>query len=113
MTTTINEKIKELLKDTSFECYQYEDFDSAEELMESLQEEINQDEVIYYHNAIKYLSENDASLKESLSIAEELGYSVGDINSELLATLLQQRELTEELSNLRSEIESIYEESEE
>lgn len=113
MTKTINEALKTLLKDTSFECYQYEDFDSADELIESLQEQINEDEVIYYHNAIKYLSENDASLKESLGIAEELGYSISDINSELLATLLQQREMSEELSGLRDEIEEIYAESEE
>lgn len=100
--------IKELLKNTSFECYQYEDFESADELIESLREEINEDEVIYYSNAIKYLSENDCSLRESLELADELGYEVKNINSELLATLLQQKNMNEELDGLVGEIEEIF-----
>ncbi len=108
MTQTINSALKELFKDTSFECYQFEDFDTAEELIDAMREEISQDEVIYYSNAMKYLSENDASLTESLSLAHELGYTADNINSELLATLLQQQNLNEELSELTSEIESIY-----
>ncbi|MHA1228367.1 MAG: hypothetical protein ACTSPV_16665 [Candidatus Hodarchaeales archaeon] len=50
--------------------------------------EITNAEVIYYHKAIKYLAENDSSLRESLDIAEEMGYSdLSKINSELLASL--------------------------
>ncbi len=45
------------------------------------------EEIIYYYNAIKYLKDNDQSLSESLEIAEEYGYSITNINSELLATL--------------------------
>jgi hypothetical protein len=108
MTQTINDKIKEVLKDTSFEHYQYEDIDSASELIESLQEQINQEEVIYYSNAIKYLAENDASLTDSRDLALELGYELKDINSELLATLLQQKNLNEELDNLVSDIKELF-----
>lgn len=46
-------------------------------------------EVIYYSNAIEYLSKNDPSLHESLEIAEEFGYSPKDLSSEILASLLK------------------------
>lgn len=108
----INLKLKELFKDTSFESYQYEDFETSEELIEALREQITEDEVIHYSNAIKYLSENDAGLQDSLSLAHELGYTVDNINSELLATLLQQQNYNEELSKLEGDIEEIYSEKE-
>lgn len=109
-TLTITEKLKELFTNTGLDCYQYEGFDSSDELIENMREEINQDEVIYYSNAMKYLSENDASLQESMALASDLGYEAKDINSELLATLLQQKNLNEELDNLINEIEDIYSE---
>jgi hypothetical protein len=64
-------------------------------------------EVIYYHKAMIYLAENDASLSESLEIADELGYNVKDINSELLATLLMQQKETELFYEMRNDIEKI------
>ena len=106
--TAVNVELKKLFEGTSFECYPFEGFDSADELIESMREEINQDEVIYYSNAMKYLLENDNSLRESMSIAHELGYTAENINSELLATLLNQQNLNEELSDLVNEIEEIY-----
>ena len=45
-------------------------------------------EIIYYYKAIKYLQEFDPSLNESLELANELGYELNNINSELLASLL-------------------------
>ena len=44
-------------------------------------------EIIYYYKAIEYLKENDFSLCESLEIANEYGYTLENINSELLASL--------------------------
>jgi len=107
-TMTINNKLKELFKDTSFDCYQYEDFDNADELMENIREQINEEEVIYYRTAMEYLMENDNSLTESLALAHELGYTADNINSELLATVLKQQNLHEELSDLATEIENCY-----
>lgn len=107
-TQARNKALKALFTNTNFDCYQYEDFDSAGELVEHMQTEISEDEIIYYSNAIKYLSENDASLEDSMVIADELGYTPKNINSGLLATLLQQQNLTEELNELVSEIEEIY-----
>lgn len=105
---TINEQLKELFKDTSFENYQYEDFSTADELMEAMQEEISQDEVIYFSNAMEYLMENDSSLMESCELASDLGYETKNLNSELLATILTQHNLNQELYKLQDEIEEIY-----
>ncbi len=107
-TNNIDKKLKELFTNTSFECYQHEGFECATELIEAMRQEISEDEVIYYSKAIEYLSNNDASLKESMSIANNLGYSCKDINSELLATLLQQQNLNEELNGLEEEIIDIF-----
>jgi len=46
-----------------------------------------EEEVIYYSSAIKYLKDNDPSLRFSLEIATEYGYEAKNINSELLASL--------------------------
>lgn len=70
-------------------------------------------EVIYYRNAIDYLSENDASLRESLEIAEEYGYKAGDLNSEILASLLKSRNFEDEFFSNQTEIEQLFEEIQE
>jgi hypothetical protein len=105
---TRNEALKELFNGTSFECYQYAGFETADELIESLREEINEDQVIYYSNAMKYLMEHDGSLMESLGLAHDLGYTADKINSELLATLLQQQNMNEELGGMIEEIENLF-----
>lgn len=64
-------------------------------------------EYIYYHSAATYLLENDPSFNESMSIAEEFGYSVDNINSCLLATLLATRKNEEDFCDLKDEIEDI------
>ena len=45
------------------------------------------EEIIYYYKAMQYLKEHDASLAESIEIATEYGYTLENINSELLASL--------------------------
>ena len=70
-------------------------------------------EVIYYSNAIDYLSENDPSLRESLEIAEEYGYKPKDLNSEILASLLKSRNFEEEFYSNQTEIEQLFEEIQE
>ena len=105
---TVDAKLKELFKNKGFECYQFEGFMDAETLIDHMRTEISEDEIIYYSNAMKYLSENDGSLRDSIDIAVEMGYDLKNINSELLATLLQQRNLEEELNGLTNEIEEIF-----
>lgn len=98
----LKEKIKEEEKQYDFNDY-IENWLDEERLMtitdinqlRDYLEEINEDgeityvEVIYYSFAIKYLAENDPSLKESLEIASEYGHNINQLNSELLAGLLK------------------------
>ena len=70
-------------------------------------------DVIYYSNAIDYLSKNDPSLKKSLNIAAELCYEVQNLNSEILASLLASKFVREEFYELESEINDFFEELEE
>ncbi len=67
-------------------------------------------EVIYYKNAIEYLSENDCSLTECLEIADEFGYTLKALNSEILASLLKSRNFEEEWNCLESDIENFFDE---
>ena len=66
-------------------------------------------EVIYYSNAIKYLQENDPSLKESFEIASGLGYETKNLNSEILASLLKSQNVRDEFLELRDEINEFFE----
>lgn len=69
-------------------------------------------EIIYYSNAIAYLAEEDPSLTEAFEIAEEYGYSLSNLNSEKLASLLASRRSEEEWYELRNEVEDIIYENE-
>ena len=66
-------------------------------------------EVIYYSKAIEYLKENDNSLTRSLEIADEQGFEVSKLNSEILATLLYQDKLYNELWDIEDEIMEYFE----
>jgi hypothetical protein len=109
---TRTEQIEALIKDTELEGLDIPDADSADELIEALEEQINETEVIYYSNAMKYLAENDASLSASLELAADMGYTPDKLNSEILATILQRDNMLEELEKYRSEIEEIYDTNE-
>lgn len=61
-------------------------------------------EIIYYSNAIKYLYENDPSLRNSLEIACEYGYSPKDLSSETLASLLASDTLRNDWSDLATDV---------
>lgn len=88
------------------------DFENA---YESIYEQIQDNngfeiEIIYYSKAIEYLQKNDPSLRESLEIASELGYTTENLNSELLATLLASKNAIEDFSNLENEINEYFSE---
>ena len=87
-----------------------EDAKDVESYFEQLEEATYQIECIYYSNAMKYLTEHDNSLNESLEIASEMGYEVEDLNSELLATLLMQRKELEALYDAKDDLEDLYDE---
>lgn len=95
----------EALENTEHLCsldYEYaiEDSETFDDFLEYMQELIGYSEIVYYSKAIKYLSENDPSLRESLGIAQELGYDIDSISSETLASLLLQEAMNAELSEL-------------
>jgi hypothetical protein len=65
-------------------------------------------EIIYYTNAMEYLMERDSSLRESLEIAEEYGYTPSNITSEVLASLLASKECREEFMSYEDEITEFF-----
>ena len=70
-------------------------------------------DVIYYSNAIEYLSNNDPSLQESCQIASEMGFETENLNSELLASLLKSQNVRNEWHELEDEINEYFEELQE
>lgn len=66
-------------------------------------------EVIYYSRAIEYLKENDASLKESLGLAAEMGFTPENLSSEILASLLATQNARQQFEELESEITNFFE----
>lgn len=96
-----------------FTSYEIEDLESADEIFEILDENgAFFIDIIYYGNAMKYLTEHDPSLVDSLSLAEDMGYSPSDLNSEKLASILASQNAREEFDELMSDIEDIIDENE-
>lgn len=81
-------------------------------------------EIIYYSRAMEYLSNNDNSLRDSLELAVDMGYTCENLSSEILASIhasnkvrqefeeLNLDDSFEELKNLREELEALQEEEE-
>jgi hypothetical protein len=79
-----------------------------DELIEHCETLVHQHEVIGYYNAMQYLSEHDMSLNESIALAIDYGTPIESLNSELLATLLQQNDMLETLHSYRDELEATF-----
>jgi hypothetical protein len=112
-TTTPQQQVIELLDQTiehvGFSGYLLnEDFTTFKEVRDLLEDNgAFNVEVIYYNEAMSYLMDHDNSLKNSLELAIEYGYSIKDLNSELLASLLASENARTEFYQLESEINSI------
>ena len=78
----------------------HNDIDTARE---SLLDSVSDCSIINYNNAVNFLLENDPSFLNSLGLAADFGYSIDEINSETLATLLLR-------DMLKSEIEEVFQE---
>lgn len=116
------EQIKELIKIIEEEQYKtdldlmnfineddllnIENINQLKEYIEDLNQdqEITNEDIIYFSNAIDYLQENDASLIESIGLAIDLGYSIKNLNSELLASLLKSQNNVDEFNDLITNI---------
>jgi len=64
-----------------------------------------QEEFIYYHDAIKYLMENDPSLSEAFEIASEHCFDTKNLNSCVLAGLLASRQNEDDWHNLSRDLD--------
>lgn len=103
------QKIEKLLSDIDIDVsLQDENIESFDELREYLEDNNYFDvEIIYYSNAMEYLTEHDNSLQESLSIASDMGYSLEHLNSETLASLLASQNVRNDFEDLENEIEDL------
>jgi len=108
----LNALTNENLDFEASECLQISDLENGiDYVMETLEEHVREtSDIIYYSRAIEYLSENDPSLRESLELASELGYSPEDLDSEKLATILNERNTLDALRDVKDEIEAIIDE---
>ena len=66
---------KEELNTLNYLCdldinYILEDCEDIEEVREAVEQMIQEDEIIYYNNAIEFLKEEDQSLQESIELAK-------------------------------------------
>ena len=114
----INNKItsffNSLNTDISISDFIRPDWENNQELnFDSIEEEINDNngfdiDIIYYSNAIEYLKNNDPSLRYSLEIANELGYTADNLNSEILASLLYSQNEREKFNDLEDEINEFF-----
>lgn len=114
-----NEKIENFLRElkSNIEIMDYidvEDVNSFDDIVEQLEDRNGfQVDIIYYSEAIKYLAENDASLRESIELAIEYGYELSSLNSEVLASIhasSQSREIFNDM--VRDKIEDFFNELE-
>lgn len=100
------EKLKAMIEGTRWinDRFSVDDFDldhdNADDLRDAMQEAINEQEVIYYGRAMELLADEDTSLRESLELAQDMGYQPKDLSSEILATLILQDRLAGELGEL-------------
>jgi hypothetical protein len=83
----------------------FSDFDELRELLDD-NGAFNVD-IIYYATAIAFLAKHDPSLNESLEIAEDMGYTPKNINSEVLASLLASQYARDEFEELESEVNDL------
>ena len=106
----ISNKLQKLAEDNKFDidlANLYYKEDTFNDFCDKVNDAIMQEEIIYYYEAMKYLTREDASLSQSLEIASEFGYTTENLNSELLATLLYQQNLTNEWYNISEQVEEI------
>jgi len=86
-----------------------DEVNSFDDIYEAIENDRGFDvEIIYYRDAMEYLMERDTSLRESLEIAHEYGYTADNINSELLASLLASKECREEFMSYEDEITEFF-----
>jgi len=92
----------------SFDIDENTTFDNFREYLED--NNALQVKIICYANAMQFLVKNDASLRQSLEIASDMGFALENLNSELLASLLATELERESFEELKDEFNNIIEE---
>ena len=103
-TLFANTELDDIITNNMYDC------ETLEQFNDYIGRLIAEREIIYYSNAINYLANNDASLRDSLALASECGLILEELNSESLANLLLQHRLQESLDDSQSELEDIFNE---
>jgi uncharacterized protein YaaR (DUF327 family) len=111
-------QITEFLKSLHIDNVDIMDFVNIDEIdhdnpAESIFDMINDNggfnvDIIYYSNAIEYLKRHDNCLTESIEIAIEYGYTLENINSELLASLLASKKSMIDFWDYQDEINNFF-----
>lgn len=107
----ISNKLQQIAEDSQFDIdlqNLYCNEDTFNDFCDKVHNAIMEENVIYYYQAMKYLLREDSSLSQSLEIASEYGYTTENLNSELLATLLYQQNLTNQWYEISEEIKQIF-----
>ena len=107
----ISNKLQKLAEDNQFDidlANLYYNEDTFNDFCDKVNDAIMQEEIIYYYEAMKYLTREDCSLSESMEIASEMGITTENLNSELLATLLYQQNLTNQWYEISEQVEEIF-----
>lgn len=103
--------LENLPTEIDFSGLDLEEITTVEELEEMLEENDRFNiEIIYYYNAMEYLSENDPSLRESLELAHDQGCDLKNLNSEVLASILATENARTEFYNVIPDITDFLEE---
>ena len=108
---SISTKLQQIAEDNQFDidlANLYCKDDTFNDFCDKVNDAIMSEEVIYYYEAIKYLMREDASLGDSLEIASEYGYTTEQLNSELLATLLYQKRLTDQWYKIEEQVKELF-----
>jgi hypothetical protein len=117
---TKNERIEDFLKSLNIDNLYVMDYVNIDDIdlsdaYQSIYEMIDDNggfnvEIIYYSNAIDYLSKNDPSLHESLQLAADFGFNLTDLSSEVLASLLASENCRNDFSALQTDIDEFFNE---
>ena len=118
MTTTTKEQIENYLKSIKIDNLDIMDFIDIDNIdmdspFDSINDMIDNNggfdiEIIYYFNAMGYLSKNDPTLRVSIGIASEYMEDFKGLNSETLASLLASQIVREDFYNERDSIETFF-----
>ena len=102
-------EILKILSDLDIDCPKEAEVDDYDALYTYLLNNGLMDvEIPYYGSAMQFLFENDPSLKDSLHLANDMGFDSENLTSEILASILATDMLKNELKEKKEEIEALF-----